>query len=175
MSESRVDRNFVLQQGFEDAAPASCSMLTPALLFQPRIVAFLVLLGTILQSPGIFAVLWALLWWSAALPRRNPFEALYHATRGRRTAAVRLGPAPAPRRFAQALAGLLAISIAMALASGHHRTAHILEAVLLVAVAALVTIRFCLGSFLFHLLRGRFGFALRTLPWSRGGEAAGHD
>jgi hypothetical protein len=27
---------------------------------------------------------------------------------------------------------------------------------------------FCLGSFVYHLLRGRASFALRTLPWARG-------
>ncbi|MCA1612435.1 MAG: hypothetical protein ABR610_06380 [Thermoanaerobaculia bacterium] len=27
---------------------------------------------------------------------------------------------------------------------------------------------FCLGSFVFHLIRGRGKFAKRTLPWARG-------
>ena len=36
-----------------------------------------------------------------------------------------------------------------------------------VALGALVFGRFCLGSYLYHLLRGETSFANRTLPWSR--------
>ena len=41
------------------------------------------------------------------------------------------------------------------------------ERLLMAAVAALAFGGFCLGSFLFHLIRGRAAFALRTLPWVR--------
>jgi hypothetical protein len=52
--------------------------------------------------------------------------------------------------------------------------AHVLEALFIAAVLALAVFRFCLGSFIYHLLRGRAGFALRTLPWGRGaGERRG--
>ena len=36
------------------------------------------------------------------------------------------------------------------------------------AVAALVFGRFCLGSFVYHVVRGRITFAVETLPWRRG-------
>jgi hypothetical protein len=36
-----------------------------------------------------------------------------------------------------------------------------------VALGALVLGRFCLGSYLYHVLRGETTFANRTLPWSR--------
>jgi hypothetical protein len=36
------------------------------------------------------------------------------------------------------------------------------------AVAVLVFGRLCVGSFVYHLLRGEFAFAVRTLPWGRG-------
>jgi len=28
---------------------------------------------------------------------------------------------------------------------------------------------FCVGTFVFHLVRGHVGFAMRTLPWTAGG------
>jgi hypothetical protein len=42
-----------------------------------------------------------------------------------------------------------------------------LEGLLLLAVAALVFGRFCLGSFVYHVVRGHAAFAVRTLPWAR--------
>jgi hypothetical protein len=38
----------------------------------------------------------------------------------------------------------------------------------LVAIGLVIVGRFCLGSFVFHLLRGNGEFARRTLPWGRG-------
>ena len=37
-----------------------------------------------------------------------------------------------------------------------------------IALAALIFGRFCLGSFLYYLLRGRSDFAIGTLPWKPG-------
>ena len=79
-----------------------------------------------------------------------------------------LGPAPAPRRFAQFLAGSFAIVIGVSFLQGWRTPALVLEALLLIAIGALVFGGFCLGSFLFHLLRGRVDFARRTLPWATG-------
>jgi hypothetical protein len=136
-------------------------------MFQPRIVGAAVLLGMILQSPAVFAALGAALGWSAAFPKWNPFEVLYNRTLGRKPGAERLGEAPPPRRFAQALASLLSLSIAVALSRGADRSAYVLQAILLIAVALLVMARFCFGSFLYHLLRGRAAFAASTLPWGK--------
>ena len=41
-------RNFIVQQGLEDPAAASCSVQYSALMFQPRVVALLVLEAVIL-------------------------------------------------------------------------------------------------------------------------------
>jgi hypothetical protein len=46
-------------------------------------------------------------------------------------------------------------------------TAIVLQGLLIAAVGALVLGRFCLGSFVFHLLRGHAALARRTLPWAR--------
>lgn len=162
-----AQRNFIVQQGLAEPEPASCGLQFGALMFQPRVVMGLVLVGLILQHPLWWAALGATLWWSALLPRWNPFDALYNATVGARSGAVRLTPAPAPRRFSQGMAGTFALGIAAALASGLTRLAWGLEAFFSVAVLSLAFGRLCVGSFLYHLLGGRAELALRTLPWSR--------
>ncbi len=126
------------------------------------------LVATLLHSAPGFAVLAALLWWSALLPRRNPFDALHNRFVARRAGVPRLAPAPAPRRFAQAEAGTLAAVIAGCLVLGAARAGLALEVFFLLASAAAVLGRFCTGTFLFHLVGGRVRFAFRTLPWGRG-------
>ncbi len=167
--DDQRNRHFILQQGFGAPAPGGCSARYSALQFQPRIVALVVVAGAALQDPTIFLALSAVLWWSALLPHWNPFEALYHVTLGARPGAVRLTPAPPPRRFAQGMAGAFALAIGGALLLDWWLAAFVLEAVLGAAILALIVPGFCLGSFVFHLLRGRTAFALRTSPWARRG------
>lgn len=166
-TEDRAKRNFILQQGLAEPTEESCSPLHSALMFQPRLVGLLVVVCILLRSPWPFLALGAVLWWSALLPDRNPFDALYNATLGRRHDRPRLRPARPPRRFSQGLAGTFNLAVGVLLLLGHYQTARIVQVLLLAAVAALVLGSFCLGSFLQHLLRGRFRFAVRTLPWSR--------
>jgi hypothetical protein len=158
---------FVRQQGFSDATAVSCRYQYPALMFQPRVMVPIVLLGILTRSATVFLLLAAVLWWNALAPQLNPFDALYN----RIIAAVRksppIGPAPAPRRFAQGMAGTFFVGVGLALLAGRHVVAWILVGMLTVALAALVFGRFCLGSYLYHLLRGDTGYANRTLPWSR--------
>jgi hypothetical protein len=58
--------------------------------------------------------------------------------------------------------------IGLSLRSGRNTPAWVLEAFVLVAIGLVIVGRFCLGSFVFHLLRGNGEFARRTLPWGRG-------
>lgn len=167
MSE-KARQHFVRQQGLRGASAAACSLQYPAMMFQPRVVGGLFLLGLVLQRWWFFALLAAILLWSAALPELNPFDALYNALIGRRRQGAELGPAPAPRRFAQGLAGTLMLAVAVALHLGATPVAWGLEAFLAVAIAVLVFGRFCLGSFLYLLATGDGAFARRTLPWSPG-------
>ena len=124
-----------------------------------------VVVAVILQAPLVFFALAAVLWWSALAPRLNPFDALYDRTLGRRSG-ITLKPAPAPRRFAQLLAGSFALTTGASLALGWRTTALVLEGFLVAAIGALVFGGFCLGSFLYHHLSGRADFARRTLPWA---------
>lgn len=167
MDTPTLQRNFILQQGLPEPAAAACPMQYSALLFQPRVIGLVVLAGTITSAWPVFAVLAALLLGSAAVPRWSPFDAAYNALFAARSG-QRLGPAPAPRRFAQLLAGSIATGIAVAIRAGNVPAERVLEGVFLVALALLLFGAFCAGSFLYHLLRGRVDFVRRTLPWVRG-------
>jgi hypothetical protein len=160
--------NFILQQGLNAPAQESCPVRFSSLMFQPRVVGSVLLLAVFLQSPAIFLVLSGVLWWNVLFPSLNPFDAIYNRTLGTRPGAVRLEPAPFPRRFAQGMAGSFALGIGMLLLLQLGTAALVLQVLLLTALAALIFGRFCLGSFLYYLLRGRSDFAIGTLPWKPG-------
>src|SRR4051794_17042206 len=157
--------NFVRQQGFRDASPAVCGYRYPALMWQPRLIGSLVVLGVVLESWPWFVALAALLLWSAALPRLSPFDALYNCVLAQPVA--QLGPAPAPRRFAQAMAGAWMLAIALCLGFSWSVAAAALEGLLVAALAAFFFGRSCMASYLFPLFRGETGLARGTLPWAR--------
>lgn len=159
--------NFVRQQGFREATPAACGVQYSALMWQPRLMAILVLVGLILQAGPYFLALAALLWWNVILPRFNPFDALYNWLVAKRRGRGRLSPAPAPRRFAQGMAGTFMLATGLSLVSQVYWLAYALEGLLLVALGALIFGRVCAGSYLFLLFAGETDYANRTLPWSR--------
>lgn len=160
--------NFILQQGLDTPAQESCPVQFSALMFQPRLVGSFMLLAVILQSPVIFLVLSGILWWNVLVPRLNPFDVVYNRTLANRQGAGRLAPAPPPRRFAQGMAGSFALGIGILLLLQRGTAALVLQVMLLAALAALIFGRFCLGSFLYYLLRGKSDFAIGTLPWKPG-------
>jgi hypothetical protein len=167
--------NFMKQQGFPEEPPDACNMHFAGLYFQPRIVFPLILLGITLGWLGlhvaaslIFLVLAAVLSWNTILPRLNPFELVYNRFLASRRGTPFLPPAPGPRRFAQGMAATLLLGAAIALLAGAPLVSAVLQGLLVVAFAALLFGRFCLGAYIFHLLRGRVAFANATLPWARG-------
>ena len=145
--------DFVRTQGFRDATPQSCGIQYPALMWQPRVLGVLVVLGALLQSGPYVLALSLLLAWNAARPKLNPFDALYRVlvAKGRPTP----GPAPAPRRFAQALAAALLLGASLALFAGFRTLALAFELPLIAAIVAIVFFRFCAGSTLYLLLTRR--------------------
>lgn len=166
-TRSSTKRNFILQQGFQELLPGNgCSLQYSGLQFQPRLILVWLMTAIVLQSPPVFVALSAVLWWSALLPRWNPFDLVYNQTIGRRAGAFRLGPAPAPRRTAQAIAGGLALGCATLLETGRTTAAYSFEALFVAAVLSLTVGGFCFGSFLYHLFAGNRQFARRTLPWA---------
>ena len=160
-------RNFILHQGLCEPAAGTCPLLYSALRFQPWLVGPWVVVAAILQAPLLFFTLAAVLWWSALAPQLNPFDALYNWSLAR-SSGITLASAPAPRRFAQFLAGLFAIAIGLSLVLGWRIAALVLEGFFIVAIGALLFGGFCFGSFVFYLLCGRADFAKRTLPWATG-------
>jgi hypothetical protein len=108
------------------------------------------------------------LWWNTLLPALNPFEVAYNRLVARPRGRTELVPAPGPRRFAQGMAAAFNLGAALGLLAGQFLLAWVLQAMLAMAFSALLFGRFCLGAYVFHLLKGRVAFANSTLPWARG-------
>ncbi len=161
-------RNFMLQQGFPEEPQDACNMRFEGLYFQPRIVFTLVLVGVVLQQPAIFLALGAVLAWNVLFPVLNPFERAYNRwialPRGRQP----LTPAPAPRRFAQGVNAAFNFASGLLLMQGLPAASWVVQALLVAAFSLLLFARFCVGAYVFHLLRGEVAFANSTLPWARG-------
>jgi len=166
MASTTVER-FMKQQGFRDEEPARSRWHFRALLFQPSIVGPLMVVAIILQSSALFFVLAAVLAWNVAIPTLNPFERFYDLAIGRRKGIPKIDPAPAPRRFAQGMAAIFMLVAGLALSFDWRVVAYVFEIGLVIAFTALLGGRFCLGAYLFHLIRGRTDFANATCPWSR--------
>ena len=89
--------------------------------------------------------------WGALLPDANVFEWAYNLTSPR----YRLTRAPAPRRFAQGLAGAMALAIGACLYMHWIVAAIVIELLLLAAVAGILFAKFCFGMWLYHNIFGR--------------------
>jgi hypothetical protein len=160
--------NFVRLQGFADTTIASCEYQYPALMWQPRVIAVLVCLGILIETGWFFIVLSAVVWWCVLLPRLNPFDAIYDYFHLKKIGHAPIGPAPAPRRFSQAIAATFMLGIGFAMIKKHDELAWTLQVILVVFLAALIFGRFCVGSYLWHQLTGKREYANKTLPWSAG-------
>ena len=162
---------FMRQQGFAEEPPVACDLHFAGLLFQPRLVFPVVLAAIAAQlvsvplSAALHLSVSAVLWWNTLLPALNPFELAYNRWL-KEGEPVRLVPAPAPRRFAQGMAAAFSLGAGLALLLGASPLAWLLQALLVVGFSALLFGRFCLGAYLYHLLRGRVAFANETLPWA---------
>src|SRR5262245_54777410 len=135
-SETQI--NFIRQQGFPAASAKTCDLEYASLMFQPRVIAVLMLAGVLFQAPSLFLVLSGVLWWSALAPMLNPFDWLYNTLVAARQGLPPVTAAPGPRRFAQGLAATLMSLIGIALLENWYATAVTLEALLLVALGLLV-------------------------------------
>lgn len=151
MRDSQI--RFIHQLGFPGTQfPDS---LYSALMFQPRIVGSVVALGVLLQSGWLFVALSTALWWSTWVPSLNPFDAIYNHLIAYPRGLRPLGVPPAPRRFAQGMAGTVAMVIGVALLTQVTTVAWIFEGVLGVASMAVVFKDSCAGADAYYLVRGR--------------------
>ena len=152
-----AERRFILGQGFTEPALESCGLHFAALQFQPRVIGIILVAGMLLQavarvpSIALFVMLGIVLCWSALLPDANVFEWAYNLTSPR----YRLTRAPAPRRFAQGLAGGMALAISAFLYMHWMVAAIIVELLLLAAVAGILFAKFCFGSWLYQRIFAR--------------------
>jgi len=163
---STIDR-FMAQQGFGDEDAARRRWHFGALQFQPSILALLVFIGIIFQAQALFFALAAVMVWNVLLPRLNLFERIYDWVVGGPMSKPKLEPAPAPRLFAQGMAATFMAMTGLSLAFGWIIAAWVFEAFLVVALVALIAGKFCMGSYIFHILSGRRDFANSTCPWSK--------
>jgi len=169
---SRVVTNFMKQQGFAEEPADACDLHFEGLYFQPRIVFPAVLVATACQfvsvplSAGLHLLISAVLWWNTLVPALNPFERVYNRWVARPKGRLELVPAPGPRRMAQGLAAAFNLGAGLALVYGPTPLAWVLQAMLVVAFSVLLFGRFCLGAYVYHLLKGRVAFANSTLPWA---------
>jgi len=169
---SRVVTNFMRQQGFVEEPADACDMHFEGLYFQPRIVFPAVLVAILLQlasvsaSAGLHLGVSALLFWNTIVPGLNPFELAYNRWVAVPKGRLPLVPAPGPRRMAQGMAATFNLGAGLALAFGATPLAWVMQALLVVGFSALLFGRFCLGAYVYHLLKGRVAFANSTLPWA---------
>ena len=137
--------------------------LYSALMLQPRIVGGVTVIGLLLQTPWLFLALSAALGWSALVPTRSLFDAIYNSVVAHPRGLAPLRAAPTPRRFAGGLAAMFTLAIGVALLTGARSTAWALEGLLAAAVSAVVFGRSCAGADLYNVLHRR---------WSSGGRTA---
>jgi hypothetical protein len=159
MRQSEVQ--FIRQQGFTNVDPDH--RLYVALMFQPRTIAGVLALGLVLQRGWLFLALAIVLWWGAVVPTRNLFDAAYNRLVAYPRGLPSIPIAPAPRRFAQAAAGTLALAIGAALLAGATATAWALEGLFVLAVISVVVGRVCAPATLYLLISGSDGAARKVI------------
>ena len=165
MARSAV-MNFMKQQGFTQEPPDRAALRFKGLQFQPMIVGLMMLVAILTQSPAIFLLLSALLWLNVLVPAANPFEQVYNRVVARPRGRPALTPAPGPRRFAQGMAAVFMLAAGLALLEGWRTASYAFQGLIVVAFAALLLGKFCLGAYVYHLLKGNAALANGTCPWS---------
>ena len=139
MRQSEVQ--FVRQLGFNMVDPDH--RLYVALMFQPRTIACVLALGIALQSAWLFLALSAVVWWGTVVPTGNVFDAAYNRLIAFPRGLAPIPVAPAPRRFAQSMAGTAALLIGLALLLGATKTAWFFEGLFAIGTTSVVVGRIC--------------------------------
>jgi len=106
------------------------------------------------------------LWLNVLLPAANPFENFYNRFVARPRGRLLLTKAPGPRRFAQGMAATFMLVAGLTRLQGWTAVSYAFQGLIAVAFAALLFGRFCLGAYVYHLLKGNVAFANGTCPWS---------
>ena len=165
MARSAV-MNFMKQQGFAPEAPDRAAQRFRGLQFQPTIVGSMMLMAIVTQSAAMFLIFSAILWLNVVAPAANPFENVYNRLVARPRGRPPLTKAPGPRRFAQGMAATFMLAAGLTLLAGWSTLSYVFQGLLAVAFAALLFGKFCLGAYVYHLLKGDLALANGTCPWS---------
>ena len=157
--------NFIEQQELIRTSNPACELQYTALMFQSSLIGAFVVAALIFQFWVLFLTLSAVLWWNVPVPALNPFNAVYNRFIAGPKGLQPLMPAPGPRRFAQGMAATFMLCIGLFLFFKLQTLAWIFESLLVVALSSLIFGKFCLGSYVYHRIKGKVALANRTLPW----------
>jgi hypothetical protein len=160
MRDSQI--RFMCQLGYR--APRVDNGWYGALMFQPRMIGVVVAIGTALANPWVFLALSSVLWWSTIVPQRNVFDAIYNRLVLRARGLAPVPPAPAPRRFAQAMAATAACVTAAALLEHALVAAWLVEALFALGVVAAVFRDFCGAAVVYTRVTRALRRELSPLP-----------
>lgn len=165
--QHKAKYKFMQQQGFPQETAEATNSHFNALLFQPIIVGTSMLIGIITQSATIFFFFSGLLWINTIFPKANSFERLYDISIGKIRGQRKLDPAPPPRRFMQGMAASLMLLSGLTIITGLAVISYITQAFIAIAFSLLLFGKFCVGAYIFHILKGNSQFANQTCPWSK--------
>lgn len=138
-------------QGFACDADASVLANARWLRFTPTLSTICIITGTALRSPLVL--------WSFALisvvgaAGWHIFDAVFSVLVRRWVHAPPLGPNPAPRRFAMLVAGAWSAAAGGLMSAGLVWEGVVAGGTLAVAGTLVATTHFCLGSWMYHMLR----------------------
>lgn len=151
MANTEAVRLRLMLQGFACDTDPRVAESARWLRFTPALCTLCIIAGTALRSPTVlwsFAILAAIgaAGWSV-------FDELFNALVRHWVRAERLLPSPAPRRFAMAVAAVWSAGAGWLMTIGLGWAGVAAGSALAVAGATVATTHFCLGSWLYHLLR----------------------
>ena len=158
-----VKRNFILQQGFEEPAPASLS----AAVFGASLPTsngsrvdrgrnLVSVPASVLSALCCFVV-------ECSAPETQSLRCSVQLTFGAIDRRFLPYPGSGTPSHGASDGGHVCLACGLLLHFGLSTAAYVLEGIFLAAVLALTLGGFCLGSFVFHLLRGKGAFARQTL------------
>lgn len=151
MTLSRTIRSRLELQGFDCALLPDGERSVRWLRFTPALSTLWIIAGTALRSP-------TLMWGLAVIAAVGAagwhlFDALFDLTLRRWVHAPPLGANPAPRRFAMAVAAAWSAGVGILFRAGWIESGIVAGTALALAGLTVATTHFCLGSWLYRLLR----------------------
>src|SRR5207245_9929263 len=99
-------------------------------------------------------------------PKHHPLANHYTQLLALHSELPPLYKAPGPQQFDQGMAAVFMLAAGLTLLEGWRTASYVFQGLLAVAFSALLFGKFCLGAYVYHLLRGNVALANGTCPWS---------